>query len=150
MVKTIASGLFIINKGDKLLVAHPTNHDPNFWSIPKGRMEEGETTIETALRETQEEVNVDFREGYTDGDLMYFDCPRQEYKNKNKILESFVVYETYNPLIDFSLFEFKCNSSFKDKGGNIVDEMDDFKWVTLTEALEILHPTQVQVVKELI
>ena len=31
----------------------------NFWGFPKGHMEEGETEIETALREVKEEVGLD-------------------------------------------------------------------------------------------
>ena len=31
----------------------------NFWGFPKGHMEDGETEIETALREVKEEVGLD-------------------------------------------------------------------------------------------
>ena len=38
-----------------LLIKHNVGH----WSYPKGHVEDGETEIETALRETKEETNID-------------------------------------------------------------------------------------------
>jgi ADP-ribose pyrophosphatase YjhB (NUDIX family) len=53
-----SSGLAIIyNK--KILLAHPTNSAWfNSYSIPKGHVESGETTIDAAIRETLEEVGI--------------------------------------------------------------------------------------------
>lgn len=49
----------IIVKDDKvLLVGAKDNHNKFFWSFPKGNQENGESDIETALRETKEEVNL--------------------------------------------------------------------------------------------
>ncbi len=43
MSKTIAAGIFIVRKDKKILICHPTNHKPDFWSIPKGKVDNGET-----------------------------------------------------------------------------------------------------------
>jgi len=54
----ISAGLVII-QDNKILLAHPTNAPwKNSYSIPKGGVEEGEKLIETALRETKEEVGL--------------------------------------------------------------------------------------------
>lgn len=47
----------IIIKDNKVLLVYEKNH--NFWGFPKGHMEEGESEIETAQRETKEEVGLD-------------------------------------------------------------------------------------------
>ena len=47
----------IIIKDQKVLLVYEKNR--NFWVFPKGHMEDGETEIETALREVKEEVGLD-------------------------------------------------------------------------------------------
>jgi len=39
MAKTIAAGIFILNKDKEVLICHPTNHPWDVWSIPKGKFE---------------------------------------------------------------------------------------------------------------
>ena len=139
MAKTIAAGLFIVRKDKKLLVAHPTNHKPNFWSIPKGKVEENETFLEGALRETYEETNLNLV------DTNKFDIyPMQSvnYSHKKKILYPFLYVETPTAKIDWDNIELKCNSNVPDDRGGF-PEMDDYKWVELEEARELLHETQV-------
>ena len=55
---TLSSG-FVIIQDNKILLGHPT-HQPwfNSYSFPKGHMEEGEDIIETAIRETKEEIGL--------------------------------------------------------------------------------------------
>jgi len=144
-----ASGLFIINKESKLLLAHPTNHSKNFWSIPKGRIEDGESAIVAAIRETQEEVNVDFKSQFDSDSLVYEEYPIEVYKSKKKSLQPFLVKEVDNPNIDFSVFELKCNSNVPEKEGGF-PEMDDFKWVPIDEAISLVHHSQANVLKKII
>jgi 8-oxo-dGTP pyrophosphatase MutT (NUDIX family) len=135
IVKT--SGIFLINKQNQLLVAHPTRHAKNFWSIPKGKREIDEDGFSCAIRETWEEVNVDLR-----GEPINFHrLESQTFKNKIKKLKPYVVFERENHL-DFTLFELKCNSNVMQQYGGF-PEMDDFKWVEISEGYNILHPSQV-------
>jgi 8-oxo-dGTP pyrophosphatase MutT (NUDIX family) len=54
--KAVSAGV-VITDGDSLLLAHVTNgHN---WDIPKGRMDEGETAIESAIRELREETGLE-------------------------------------------------------------------------------------------
>ena len=50
----------IILKDDKvLLIGARDDNGKLYWSFPKGHQDEGETDVETALRETKEEVGLD-------------------------------------------------------------------------------------------
>jgi 8-oxo-dGTP pyrophosphatase MutT (NUDIX family) len=143
---TETAGIFFINKNGKLLVAHPTGHDFDFWSIPKGKLDEGETPWIAAKRETWEETNVNLSKV-----TKYYDFDSIGYKNKRKRLNPFVVFEDENPEVNSDDFLFRCNSTVpagrKWNGGK--PEMDGWRWVTLKEAKEILHDTQIEVLKQI-
>lgn len=49
-------GCIIINDKKEVLLIH---HNAGHWDFPKGHVEEGETEIETAIREVKEETNID-------------------------------------------------------------------------------------------
>lgn len=49
-------GCIVMNTNEEiLLVLHNAGH----WGLPKGHMEEGETEVQTAIREVKEETNID-------------------------------------------------------------------------------------------
>jgi len=73
-----SAGLLII-QDNKILLAHPTSAPwKGSYSIPKGGIEDGENFIETALRETKEEVGLDIPFNMIDRNNEYV----VEYKNK--------------------------------------------------------------------
>lgn len=51
----VSAGVAIIYQ-NKILLVHPTNAGDNLWGVPKGGADEGETTLQTAIRETKEEI----------------------------------------------------------------------------------------------
>ena len=84
-----SAGLLII-QNNKLLLAHPTSAPwKNSYSIPKGGIELGENHIETALRETREEVGINIPLNLIDRNNEYV----IEYKNKkNKVYKKVYYY----------------------------------------------------------
>ncbi len=140
MGKTLTSGLFIVKKDKKLLICHPTNRNPNKYSIPKGRVEDDEIFLEAAFRETYEESNLNLN-GSTD--FTIYPLNSVEYKNKNKILYPFLMLENNDSKFDWDSVELKCNSNVPKKIGGF-PEMDGYRWVTLDEAEELIHETQVR------
>jgi ADP-ribose pyrophosphatase YjhB (NUDIX family) len=56
-MKVYSAGIAIIYD-NKILLAHPTGQNDKMWGIPKGKVEEGESYLETAIRETEEEIGV--------------------------------------------------------------------------------------------
>lgn len=138
MSKIIAAGVFIIRKDNKLLICHPTKHHKNFYSIPKGKVEKGETFVEAAFRETYEETNLDLR---GNENFHVFGLEPTSYSNKNKVLRPFVCIEMANSKFDWDNVEIKCNSNVPLEWGGF-PEMDGYRWVTLDEAKDLLHSSQ--------
>lgn len=53
----LRAGIIIIKDGDKILLGEEAD-EPGVFSLPGGSINEGETPIEAAIREAQEEVNI--------------------------------------------------------------------------------------------
>ena len=136
------AGVFLVKNDGTILVGHPTNHNINFFSIPKGGVDEGESLIEAAIRETYEEANVDICDFKTIHTL----SPRI-HKNGKKILYPYVLFEGENDYI-FDEFELRCNSNVPVKDGGF-PEMDSFKFLSFDEARIYLHPTQIDCIDEI-
>ena len=49
--------LVVVRQGDRFLLVHEAKHGQR-WYLPAGRVEEGESLVEAALRETLEETGV--------------------------------------------------------------------------------------------
>lgn len=132
---TITCGVFIFDKNGLLLVGHPAGHPyaGNVWSIPKGERDEGETTLETAVRETMEEANL----GLDPNDLEYVGSAL--YKSGKKTIEAYFVQLSG----DASEYDVKCTSEFQNHKGVMTLEIDHFKWIDPILAPELLHPAQV-------
>lgn len=137
-MKVNAAGVFLIRKDKKLLICHPTNHKPDFWSIPKGKVDDGETPLDAAIRETFEETNIDISKH-----KVIIGLEPINYGHKKKMLHPFILHETANDNLDWNTWDIKCNSNVPEERGGF-PEMDDYKWVTIDEAKILLHDTQVK------
>jgi 8-oxo-dGTP pyrophosphatase MutT (NUDIX family) len=132
------AGIFLIRKDLKVLICHPTKHKDDIWSIPKGRVEEGEELTEAAIRETFEETNIDLSNWIHMLTLEPVPYPKSK---SNKVLFGYALLESQNR-ISFNLFDLKCNSNVPlDIGG--FPEMDGYQWVTFEKAGSLLHAAQV-------
>lgn len=130
-------GSFIVNTDNQLLVLHPYGAKRNFWSIPKGRTEDGETYEKAAERELFEETGLTAAHVY--GALLSkAQLEAESYTKRRKTLIPFLY------VVDNSLnhFKFYCEIKSDDNGK---PEADDFAWVSIEKAKEILHYTQVRV-----
>ena len=143
MAREVAAGMFLINKKGELLICHPTNHSWGFWSIPKGKVEEGEYYIDAAIRETYEECNIDLKLAKN-----IIKLEPKLYKHRRKILNPFVVFERNNLHLNWDNIELKCNSYVSKERGDF-PEMDAFKWVSLDVVEPLLHDTQKDCLEEI-
>ena len=84
MREEVSAGIILFNesKGRKfLLLNYPSGH----WDFVKGKMEDGEDTKTTALRETKEETgitDIDFCEGFEEDIEYYFRIEGEEIHKK--------------------------------------------------------------------
>jgi 8-oxo-dGTP diphosphatase len=64
MKKTIRVVGCILKHQDQVLLLHrsETETDPSLWGVPAGKSEEGESDIETVIREVQEETSIKITE----------------------------------------------------------------------------------------
>lgn len=145
MAKVIAAGIFIARNNGKVLICHPTNHQPDVWSIPKGKVEDGETLLEGALRETFEETNIYL--GSNDNFIVY-NLPPKTYRHKKKMIHPYLFLEIKDSTMDWDEQVIKCNSNVPDERGGF-PEMDEYKWATIEEARGLLHDTQVACLDEI-
>lgn len=122
-----STGLAIIYQ-EKILLVHPTgNKWYGTYSIPKGEIEEGEEVLAAAIRETVEEIGVEF----TDGSFFQsFNPCVVDYKNKKGIYKKvlyFIVEITDDKFIK-SIYPTVPKDFLQ------TDEVDWAGWLTYEEA----------------
>ena len=84
MKEEVSAGIILFNDNISrqfLLLNYPSKH----WDFVKGKMENGETTHETALRETKEETgisDVEFLDGFEEEIEYYFHVENQDIHKK--------------------------------------------------------------------
>jgi putative (di)nucleoside polyphosphate hydrolase len=116
----------------KFLLCHATR-SRNLWSIPKGLADEGETELEAAARELEEETGIKL------SDLKVravHKLPPARYKKQNKTLVSFLVLTD----TDLSGRKLSCTSYVDGK----FPEIDRFEWVDPVTFCGMAHETQVR------
>lgn len=119
----VSCGLIVVSPSGWLL-AHATNSGR--WDLPKGRPESGETTLQTALRETWEETNLDF------GPLSerIQDLGSFPYIPKKDLHLFYLELEEA-----WSLDDCACHTMVTWNGGRQFPETDRWEWVPQTEVL---------------
>ena len=84
MKEEVSAGIILFNENEKrrfLLLNYPSGH----WDFVKGKMEDGETTEKTALRETKEETgisDVELCRGFEEEIEYYFRVNGEEIHKK--------------------------------------------------------------------
>jgi len=113
-VKALSCGILVLNVHSELLLCHATG--TFIWDIPKGRGDAGETTQQTAIRETAEETGLLFKPA----DLL--DLGHFSYRPAKDLH----LYAALTERFDASAC--RCSSHFTDLWGRRRLEMDGFEW----------------------
>jgi 8-oxo-dGTP pyrophosphatase MutT (NUDIX family) len=121
VVKSVSSGILVINAHSELLLCHATG--TMVWDIPKGGGDPGESTLQTAIRETAEEAGLHFE--------------------PDELLD--LGHFSYRPAKDLHLYaalreridtrQCRCSSHYTDLWGRRRPEMDAYEWI----AFERVH-----------
>jgi 8-oxo-dGTP diphosphatase len=107
-----AAGGLVVRDGEVLIVHRPRYSD---WSLPKGKLDPGETWEEAALREVEEEAGIRCRALRELRDVTY------EHKGRPKRVRYWLMEPAEDPP------DFEPN-----------DEVDEVRWVSPAEAFELL------------
>ena len=126
-----SAGLAIIYKG-KLLLGHPTGHEKDSLTIPKGKIDKGESKIEAARRETLEEVGVDVPVDLigSEGNEILYRRSKKGVRNAGKVHK--IVYWFRVDIKDLS--QIGLSSEIVNKGNLQLKEID---WAGFVSANEI-------------
>lgn len=118
-------GTIIIDNDKVLLLKHNEGH----WDFPKGHVENEETEIETALRETKEETNLDVQINETNRYMIRY-SPKE---NTTKDVIFFVAQPITNDV--------------KPQ----VEEIAEIRWLTFEEAIQkITYDNSREILKQVI
>ncbi len=119
--KRLSCGVLIVNAQRELLLCHVTGRF--HWDLPKGGMGAGESPLEAALRETQEET------GLCLDAAALLDLGRFDYRPRKALH----LFATLMPRLDVATLT--CESEFSDlASGRRLPEMDDFGWFAFADA----------------
>lgn len=116
-------GFYLYHPPTKEVLIGKVSNSYDYWSIPKGRMENGEKPLQTAYREVYEEVNISKSDLYN---YRKYKLKDRVYPYGEKKLISFLV------ICEKRFDNLKCNSFFK-KNGVQYPEFEEIKWVSLQE-----------------
>jgi 8-oxo-dGTP pyrophosphatase MutT (NUDIX family) len=114
--KRLSCGVVIVNADAELLLCHVTGQ--GHWDLPKGGLNDGETPIEAALRETREET------GLVLAPETLLDLGRRPFRQRKDLH----LFATLTPRFDPA--GLVCESRFSPADGSTekLPEMDGFGW----------------------
>ena len=137
-MKKLSIGTIVRDYNKNILIGHTTFGKG--WDIPKGLLEEGEVSLETAQRELDEEFNLSF------DDFEFEQLGRFQYlKNKDLFLYEIVLFDLKKQI---KLKDLKCESYFV-VDGNRYPEIDRYRIINLNEIDKYLYPNMVKVLKRI-
>ena len=121
----------VVRRGDRIAVVHRPKYDD--WSLPKGKLDPGETAEEAALREVEEETGIRPRLGRHLGRTEYLDR-----KGRPKVVDYWEMSaaEEGDPPDGGDSAEAGDPAAAGEFQPN--DEIDDLRWLSPREAADVL------------
>ncbi len=118
-------GAIVVDDEKVLLVKHNAGH----WDFPKGHVEEGETEIETAIREVKEETNIDIK-----------------IEKENRYISEYSPKENVMKTVIYFIGE-KVGGEDKPQ----IEEVSDVEWLDVNKAIErITHQRSKEIMMQVI
>ncbi|MGD1527094.1 NUDIX domain-containing protein [Vibrio owensii] len=117
--KKLSCGIIFVDKHNQMLMLHSATY--SHWDIPKGTQSDGETPIQTAIRETREETGITVNPD----DLIELGL---YHYNRFKDLWLFFI-----KVDNIELDRLKCTSMVFDDLGAEVPEADEFELYSMDQ-----------------
>jgi 8-oxo-dGTP pyrophosphatase MutT (NUDIX family) len=132
-VLPISCGTLVVNPAGQLLLCHVTHTAK--WDIPKGMQDEGESTLEAAIRELWEEAGIAYPADRF-ADLGLFDY------RPDKRLQLYLVRAGAE--LD-SLDHLACTSFFPHQSSGVATpEVDGYRWANRSQVAALCWPRMAQ------
>jgi ADP-ribose pyrophosphatase YjhB (NUDIX family) len=134
-MRLVQSAGILIQSNNKVLLAHATGQKPdNGWGLPKGRVDDGESLTQAAVRETQEECGLVIPAN----ELQMLTTVSYPSKDEHGRIKKELTIFLYNADEDIQKQPLICTTYFNPpwvKNPNVkIPEIDKFKWVDIEEA----------------
>ena len=143
MAKIISAGFAVLSKDNKILLGKTSKYnEKGSWTIFKGQKEEGETLIDTAIRELMEESGIDI---ISDNRLNSntSSSPFYSFGINDKTVFVYLLQDKEGALDGY---KFVCDSFF----GDDQPEISEYGWFTIEEALNKVYPSQRGLIEKII
>lgn len=137
-MKVISCGVIVVNKNNpkQILGCKPFNKKENRVDIPKGKMEEGESYIDTVIRETREETGIHLVTDELE-DLGLF-----KYRPEKDLY-------LFTCKLDLDLSTLKCESTFL-AGGRNCPEVESYEWIDIDSISERFYISLVPILTKIL
>jgi 8-oxo-dGTP pyrophosphatase MutT (NUDIX family) len=122
MARELSCGVIVRRRSGELLMCRSTGRD--YWDIPKGVLDPGETPIEAALRELSEEAGI----------ALASDAVRDLGVHRYLARKDLHLFLVDPPQPELSTDGCHCTTYFVDHRGRTVPEVDAYRWVARGEA----------------
>jgi len=125
MPRLLSCGVIVRRVAGELLLCHATGR--NYWDIPKGVRDEGETSVEAALRELREEAGIELDKSQLRDAAVHKYLPRKD-------LHLFVLDP---PDVSVEIDRCRCSTHYTPRyGTREIPEVDDYRWTSRAEVPE--------------
>ncbi|MND12033.1 Diadenosine hexaphosphate hydrolase [compost metagenome] len=118
--KKLSCGILIVDANKNILMLHATGQ--NFWDLPKGTQDEGESTMQTAIREVEEETGIVADPAQ---------CIELGWYEYNRFKDVFLYLL---PVEKVDIGQLRCKSTFFNNAGEELPEADSFDMIPLSQA----------------
>jgi 8-oxo-dGTP pyrophosphatase MutT (NUDIX family) len=121
MARALGCGVIVRRRGGELLLCHATGRD--YWDIPKGVLDPGETPVEAALRELREEAGVE----------LAADAVRDLGVHRYLARKDLHLFVVDPPRPALTTEGCRCSTTYRGRQGREIPEVDAYRWVMRDE-----------------